>query len=41
MDPMFSAFATKHPDAPLTDYENRVHDAPAPVTDPTGASTGA
>ena len=27
--------------AQLTDYENRVHDAPAPVTDPTGASTGA
>ena len=27
--------------AQLTDYESRVHDAPAPVTDPTGASTGA
>lgn len=27
--------------AQLTDYENRVHDAPAPAADPTGAPTGA
>ena len=27
--------------AQLTDYESRVHDAPAPAADPTGASTGA
>ena len=27
--------------AQLTDYESRVHDAPAPAADPTGAPTGA